>query len=74
MVGGKLCPLAGRISMDLMAVDVSELPPGTAKRGDLATLIGDEIGIDDVGAAARSIGYEVLTNLGKRYHRVYRGG
>jgi len=74
VVGGKLCPLAGRISMDLMAIDVSELPPGTAKRGDLATLIGDEIGIDDVGAAARSIGYEVLTNLGKRYHRVYRGG
>ncbi|MGN6460512.1 MAG: alanine racemase [Pseudolabrys sp.] len=74
VVGGKLCPLAGRISMDLLAIDVSELPPGTAKRGDLATLIGDEIGIDDVGAAARTIGYEVLTNLGKRYHRIYRGG
>src|SRR5665213_2772287 len=39
MVAGKRCPLAGRISMDLMAVDISALPDRTVRRGDLVTLI-----------------------------------
>ncbi len=42
MVAGKRCPLAGRISMDLMAVDISGLPEKAVRRGDLVTLIGDE--------------------------------
>ena len=46
----------------------------TAPRGAavLATLIGDEISVDDVAAAAGTIGYEVLTSLGRRYHRIYK--
>ncbi len=72
IIGGKRCPLAGRVSMDLLTVDVSDLPDGTPKRGDTATLVGDEITVDDIAAAAGTIGYEVLTSLGKRYHRVYR--
>ncbi len=72
IVAGKRCPIAGRVSMDLIAVDVTDLPEGSARRGDLATLVGDEISVDDVAAAAGTIGYEVLTSLGKRYHRVYR--
>ena len=72
IVGGKLCPLAGRVSMDLIAIDVTDLPDGGARRGDIVTLIGDEIGVDDLAAAAGTIGYEVLTSLGRRYHRVYR--
>jgi alanine racemase len=71
-IAGQRCPFAGRISMDLVAVDVSDLPEGAARRGGLATLIGDEIGVDDVAALAGTIGYEVLTALGRRYHRVYR--
>lgn len=73
MVAGKRCPLAGRISMDLLAVDVSALPEKAVRRGDLVTLIGDDVTLDDVALKAGTIGYEVLTSLGRRYHRVYRG-
>jgi alanine racemase len=58
--------------MDLLAIDITELPDGAARRGDLATLIGDEISVDDLATAAGTIGYEVLTRLGRRYHRIYR--
>jgi alanine racemase len=72
IVAGKRCPLAGRISMDLLAIDITALPDKAARRGDLVTLIGDEITVDDLANAAGTIGYEVLTSLGQRYHRVYR--
>jgi alanine racemase len=72
IVAGKRCPLAGRVSMDLLAIDITDLPDPAVRRGDLATLIGDEISVDDVASAAGTIGYEVLTSLGKRYRRVYR--
>jgi alanine racemase len=49
------------------------LPEGSARRGDFATLIGGGIGVDEVGAASGTIGYEVLTSLGRRYHRIYKG-
>jgi alanine racemase len=42
-------------------------------RGDLATLIGPGLPIDDVAAAAGTIGYEILTRLGPRCHLVDRG-
>ncbi len=67
------CPIVGRISMDLVCVDVTELPDGAVHRGDLATFIGGSIGIDDFATAAGTIGYEVLTRLGMRCHVVYRG-
>ena len=73
IIAGKRCPIAGRVSMDVLAVDVTDLPDGTARRGDFATLIGDGMGVDDVAAAMGTIGYEVLTHLGRRYHRVYKG-
>jgi alanine racemase len=73
VVAGRRCPIAGRVSMDLFAVDVTSLPEGTVRRGDLATLIGDGMSIDDLAAAMGTIGYELLTNLGRRYHRVYKG-
>jgi alanine racemase len=72
IVAGERCPLAGRISMDLTAIDITELPDKAVRRGDLATLIGDEITVDAFASAAGTIGYEVLTSLGRRYHRVYR--
>jgi alanine racemase len=73
IVAGKRCPLVGRVSMDLMAIDVTDLPEGSARRGDFATLVGGGIGVDEIGAASGTIGYEVLTNLGRRYHRIYKG-
>jgi alanine racemase len=73
IVAGQRCPLAGRVSMDLLAIDITELPDNAARRGDLATLIGGEMTVDALASAAGTIGYEVLTGLGRRYHRVYRG-
>jgi len=73
LVGGHPCPLAGRISMDLLAVDVTGLAHAPS-RGDRVTLIGEQITVDTVASHAGTIGYEVLTSLGPRYHRVYRGG
>jgi len=73
IVAGKRCPFAGRISMDLLAIDISDLPEGAARRGDLVTLIGNGMTVDAVANIAGTIGYEILTSLGRRYHRVYRG-
>ncbi len=74
IVAGRRCPVVGRVSMDLFAVDVTDLAEGTARRGDFATLIGDGMSVDELAAGMSTIAYEVLTNLGHRYHRVYRGG
>jgi len=74
VVAGKRCPIAGRISMDLMAIDISALPSNAIRRGGMVTLIGDGIGVDELAHHFGTIGYEVLTSLGKRYSRVYTGG
>ena len=72
IVAGPRCPIAGRISMDLMAVDITDLPPNAVKRGGMVTLIGDGITVDELAHHFGTIGYEVLTSLGRRYARVYR--
>jgi alanine racemase len=72
IVAGRRCPIAGRISMDLVCIDVTDLPDGAVHRGDAATLIGSDLTIDDVAAAAGTIGYEILTRLSARSHLVYR--
>jgi alanine racemase len=74
IVAGKRCPLAGRVSMDVLAVDVTDVAEGAVRRGDFATLIGDRMSVDDLAAGMGTIGYEVLTDLGRRYHRLYKGG
>jgi alanine racemase len=74
VVAGKRCPVAGRISMDLIAVDITDLPHNAARRGHMATLIGEGITVDELAHHFGTIGYEVLTSLGPRYARVYKGG
>jgi alanine racemase len=69
VIAGRRCPMAGRISMDLMAFDVTALPEEQVRRGDDATLLGHGITVDDVAAWSGTIGYEVLTGLGRRYRR-----
>jgi len=73
VVAGRPCPLAGRVSMDLLAVDVTDLPEDKPRRGDTVALLDDTIGVDDLASHAGTIAYEVLTSLGRRYHRVYKG-
>ncbi len=70
-VDGAPAPIVGRISMDLITVDVTGLPDGTVQPGGLVELIGPNRTVDTVAAEAGTIGYEVLTSLGARYHRVY---
>jgi alanine racemase len=67
--GSTPCPIAGRVSMDLITVDVTHLPQ------DPATLdiLCPEQGVDDLARIAGTIGYEVLTSLGPRYGRRYVG-
>ena len=72
IIAGRSCTLAGRVSMDLIAFDVTDVPEAQTKRGDLVTLLGDGIGVDDLAERAGTIGYEVLTSLGRRYRRIYR--
>jgi alanine racemase len=72
LVSGKPCPIVGRISMDLVTLDVTDLPPGSVKRGDFATVIGEGRDIDAAGEMLGTIGYEVLTSLGRRYARIYK--
>jgi alanine racemase len=72
-VAGKQCSIVGRISMDLICIDITDLLDGIVHRGDVATVIGEGITVDDVAARAGTIGYEVLTHLGPRCHIVYRG-
>jgi len=74
VVAGKRCPIAGRISMDLLAVDITDLPPNSARRGHMVTLIGDGITVDELAHHFGTIGYEVLTGLGRRYARIYKTG
>jgi alanine racemase len=74
VITGRRCPLVGRVSMDLIAVDVTDLTEGSVRRGDYAVIIGNGMTVDDLAASMGTISYEVLSNLGRRYHRVYRGG
>lgn len=72
-VGGVPAPVVGRISMDLITVDVTGLPEHAAVPGALVELIGPNRPVDVVAEQGGTIGYEVLTSLGPRYHRVYAG-
>ena len=73
-IGGHLCPIVGRVSMDLVTVDVTDaVPDESAEPPQWAELIGPSLPIEAVGARAGTIGYEILTRLGRRFHRVYLG-
>ena len=73
MIANLLAPIIGRVSMDLITVDVTDLPAGSAKANDFAKLICDGLTIEEAGFAASTIGYEILTRLGPRFQRVYVG-
>ena len=68
---GQRLPILGRISMDSMTVDISAIPQGQLEADGMVELLNDTYGVDDVARAEGTIGYEVLTSLGHRYHRNY---
>jgi alanine racemase len=71
VIGGKRCPLVGRISMDLSVADVTDLPEEVARPGDRAEFFGALGDLDDFAARSGTIGYNLLTGLGSRYRREY---
>jgi alanine racemase len=74
VIAGVKVPLVGRVSMDLTSFDVTDVPPEMACPGALMELAGPNHTVDDLAAEAGTIGYEILTAMGQRYHRTYVGG
>jgi len=72
-IAGGLAPILGRVTMDLTMVDITDLPAGAVREGDFVELFGHNLALDDVAAAAGTIGYEILTALGARYRRSITG-
>jgi len=73
-LGEEHLPFVGRVSMDSIILDVTALPEGTPRAGDLVELIGPHQSVDEAAGHAGTIGYEVLTGLGGRFHRIYKDG
>jgi alanine racemase len=73
LVGGRRCPVVGRVSMDQISVDVSGVPG--VREGDPVVVVGrqgvEQITLDELAAAAGTISYELLTHLAPRLPRVY---
>ena len=67
-------PILGRVSMDLIAVDVTDVPEAASRRGAWIELLGPNVSAHTLALHARTIDYEVLTSLGQRATRRYLGG
>ena len=72
-IAGRMCPLVGRLSMDLCIADVTYLPDAAVGPGARAEFFGAHAALDTFAAKSGTIGYTLLTGLGKRYERVYKG-
>lgn len=70
---GKSLPIRGRISMDSLSVDITAYENGTLQEGDWLTVIGPDQDLLRIARDAGTIGYEILTSLGYRSDRRYRG-
>jgi alanine racemase len=72
-IGPHAVPLVGRVSMDLITLDVTDVPAGLAQRGAWVEVMGGRVTVDDLTDRAGTIGYELLSRLSRRVHRVYGG-
>jgi alanine racemase len=70
-VGERVVPFAGRVSMDLIALDVTGVPAGETAPGAMVDLIGEHWTLDQAAEAAGLISYELLTGLSRRFERRY---
>ena len=70
LVRGRRAPVVGRVSMDLVTIDVTDIPE--AQFGDEVILIGGEITADELAKRTGTISYEVFTRISRRVPRVYR--
>ncbi|MBG0810974.1 alanine racemase [Methylosinus sp. H3A] len=74
ILAGRRCPIVGRVSMDFVMLDITDIREDAVYRGQTAELLGETIGVDELAERCGTIGYEILTRLGRRYERVYIGG
>ena len=72
-IDGVRVPVVGRVSMDLITLDVGAVDPARSEPGNFIDLIGHGADLDDIAQRAGTISYELLTNLGSRYQRDYVG-
>jgi len=70
-IEGQKAPVVGRVSMDSIIVDITELSDIDVGVGDLIEILGEHQSVDQLAAEAGTIGYEVLTSLGHRFQRRY---
>jgi len=68
-VAGRRCPLVGRVSMDLIIADVTDLPENAARPGEYARLFGGSVSLDEFAERSGTIGYTIRTGLSQRYAR-----
>ena len=70
-IDGHFAPVIGRVSMDMIGVDVTGLPASCVARAQMVEIFGENISLDGVAQAGKTLSYEVLTRLGNRFDRVY---
>jgi alanine racemase len=73
-IAGHRVPVIGRISMDLVTIDVTDVPEMASQPGAMVEVLGEHMTADDLADLARTSGYEIMTALGRRYARVYVDG
>jgi alanine racemase len=73
-LAGHTVPVIGRISMDLVTLDVTDVPEADCQPGALVEVLGPHLTPDDLADHARTNAYEIMTALGRRYHRTYVDG
>jgi alanine racemase len=73
-LAGHKVPVIGRISMDLVTIDVTDVPEADSQPGALVEVLGPHLTADDLAEHARTNAYEVMTALGQRYARLYHDG
>ncbi|HUJ03270.1 MAG TPA: alanine racemase [Rhizomicrobium sp.] len=71
-IKGVRAPIAGRVSMDLVTLDVTDVPDVSV--GGEVEFLGDTISLEELAGASGTVAYEILTSLGKRAARHYEGG
>lgn len=73
-VGGHRVPVVGRVSMDMITLDVTGVPAQHVQPGCMVDLIGEDISLEEVAERAGTINYEILTRLSQRARRKFLGG
>lgn len=70
-IAGFKAPILGRISMDVMTVDVTDIPESYLRMGGWVRVIGGEVSVDTIAKLAGTVPYEILLRMGQRFRRVY---